>query len=73
MKKKGEYKNELYYTSHMLAKELLNKPDGFIVIIKGDEEYLIDNLHRKKTQANFDDSTMYWALEIKNGTRGNIR
>ena len=57
----------------MLAKELLNKPDGFLTVLKGEEEYVIDNLHRVATHANLDDSVMYWTLEIINGGQGNIK
>ena len=57
----------------MLAKELLSKPDGFITVLKGEEEYVIDNLCRVATHANLDDSVMHWALEIINGGQGNIK
>lgn len=51
-------------TSHMLARELLNKPDGFIVVNFNDKEYIIENIKRNSTCANNDDSFLYWTLNI---------
>lgn len=52
-------------TTHMLARELLNKPDGFLVVNVGDKEYLVENIQRKLTCANRDDSVMYWRINTK--------
>lgn len=49
----------------MLARELLNKPDGFLVVNVGDKEYLVENIQRKKTIANQDDSVLYWRINTK--------
>lgn len=48
----------------MLARELLNKPDGFIVVNFNDKEYIIENIKRNSTCANNDDSFLYWTLNI---------
>lgn len=58
-------------TSHSLARELLSKPDGFILIANGEKEYVIDNICRMSTHANIDDSVMYWTLQLKE-CEGNI-
>lgn len=64
-------------TTHMLAKELLNKPDGFLTASYSDRfgevEYVIDGLQRKKTHANIDDSIMHWSLELRECGNGNIK
>ena len=52
-------------TSHALAKELLSKPDGFITVTLGDEEYVIDSTQRIPTHANIDDSVMHWTLNLR--------
>lgn len=59
-------------TSHVLAKELLNKPDGFITVSLGELEYIIDSLKRVSTHANVDDSTIYWTLKLRE-IEGNIK
>ena len=60
-------------TSHALARELLNKPDGFINATLGEEEYVIETYKRKNTHANIDDSVTHWTLILRDGGRGNIK
>ena len=57
----------------MLAKELLNKPDGFIIATFGEEEYVIDNIRKTSTYANIDDSVTHWALNLRDGGKGIIK
>lgn len=54
----------------MLARELLNKPDGFLVVNVGDKEYAIESIRRKLTCANIDDSIIYWNINIKDYNKG---
>lgn len=60
-------------TSHSLAKALLSKPDGFIVVTIGGVEYVISNIQRQTTHANIDDSVSYWAINVRDGGQGNIK
>ena len=60
-------------TSHALAKELLNKPDGFITATLGEEEYIISNIQRVATHANIDDSVAHWTINLRDGGKGNIK
>lgn len=60
-------------TSHALARELLNKPDGFLTATIGEEEYIITDYKRTKGHANVDDSVPYWTLNLRDGGRGNIK
>ena len=55
----------------MLARELLNKPDGFITANYMDREYIIENIKRTSSHANIDDSVMHWTLQLKE-CEGNI-
>ena len=55
----------------MLARELLNKPDGFITANYMDGEYIIGDIKRVSTHANIDDSTMHWTLNLRDGGNGN--
>jgi len=64
---------ECIYTSHSLAKELLSKPDGFIVAMNGEEECVIKNIKRARTHANLDDSSTYWILNLCECEEGNIK
>lgn len=48
----------------MLARELLSKPDGFLMATCEDKEFLINGVQRKFTIANTDDRTMYWTLKL---------
>lgn len=59
-------------TTHSLARELLSKPDGFLVVSDGEKEYVIDSLKRQNTHANLDDFVTYWSLRIKEYGQGNI-
>ena len=59
-------------TSHSLARELLNKPDGFITISAKDGEYIIGDIKRKSSHANIDDSVMHWTLKGEYRVEGNI-
>jgi hypothetical protein len=56
----------------MLAKELLNKPDGFLSASYGEEEYIVDGIKRTSTEGNWDDTSLYWTLIIQK-CRGNIK
>ena len=49
----------------MLAKELLSKPDGFLIATNGEIDYVIENIQRVPTHGNRDDICMYWTLNIK--------
>lgn len=57
----------------MLARELLSKPDGFIVATNGEIDYVIENIQRVSTHANIDDSITHWALNLREGGQGNIK
>jgi hypothetical protein len=54
-----------YIRSHELAKDLLNRPDGFITATINGKEYVIENFRRVITHANIDDSLGYWTLNLK--------
>lgn len=73
--KKGEVINRLcnITTSHQLARELLSRPDGFITITVDGREYLITNIRRNSTCANWDDSSIYWTLKGEYESRGNLK
>lgn len=60
-------------TSHKLAKELLSKPDGFLTASMNNKEYFIENLQRKSSYANIDDSVLYWTLNLDECREGNIK
>ena len=64
---------ECITTSHLLARELLGKPDSFITAMIGEEEYVIQYLKRAKTHANFDDTTTHLTLVLRDGGQGNIK
>ena len=51
-----------FVTSHLLAKELLSKPDGYITMSTENEEYVVKGIKRKAVHANADDSFLYWTL-----------
>lgn len=59
-------------TSHALARELLNKPDGFITATLGEKEYVIGNTQRVASHANIDDTVTHWTLNLRDGGNGNI-
>lgn len=56
-----------------MAKELLNKPDGFMTATLGKEEYVISNIQRVRTHANIDDSVTHWTLNLRDGGNGNLK
>ena len=57
----------------MLARELLDRPDSFIVAQDGEKEYIIDSIHRIGTYANPDDMSVYLALQLKECNGENIK
>lgn len=57
----------------MLARELLSKPDGFLIAKDNNNEYVIESFKRVFTEANVDDSVPYWALTIHKCDKGNIK
>lgn len=60
-------------TSHALARELLNKPDGFLTATLADREYVISDYKRTATHSNIDDGVMHWTLNLRDGGQGNIK
>ena len=52
-------------TTHSLARELLSKPDGFLVVSDGEQEYVVDSVRRAATHANLDDYLTHWVLNIR--------
>ena len=73
MRKENIEITEIISTSHVLAKELLNKPDGSITATLGEEEYVISNMQRVATHANIDDSVTHWTLNLRDGGNGNLK
>jgi hypothetical protein len=57
----------------MLARELLSKPDGFLLARLEDKEYVIDSLRRTFTYANVDDSVCRWVMNLRDGGDGYIK
>lgn len=57
----------------MFARELLDKPDGFITASFCDREFIIDSYQRKTTHANIDDGCTYWTLNLRECGQGNIK
>lgn len=57
----------------MLAREILSKPDGFLIARNGREEYVVESIQRVPTHANIDDGVMHWALNLRDGGNGNIK
>ena len=57
----------------MLARELLSKPDAFLVAQDGEREYVVENIRRIGTYANPDDKTMYISLQLKECNGENIK
>ena len=60
-------------SSHKLAMDLLNRPDGFITATYGNKELVIEDFCRIATHANIDDSVMHWTLNLRDGGNGNIK
>ena len=56
-----------------MARELLNKPDGFLFATNGEDEYIVDYIKRNSTVANQDDCVMHWILDLRKCGRGNIK
>ena len=56
----------------MLARELLSRPDGFLLAANGEEEYVVTSLQRVPTHANIDDTVMHWQLNLS-CSDGNIK
>lgn len=59
-------------TSHELARELLNRPNGDIIAKNGYQEFAIAGIQKVFTCANSDDSIMNWAINLHECT-GNIK
>lgn len=57
----------------MLARELLDKPDAFLVAQDGEKEYVVESIRRMGTYANSDDMTMYISLQLKACNGENIK
>ena len=51
-------------STHSLARELLERPDGFLTATSGDKEFAITGYRRMATCANYDDTSLYWSLEL---------
>lgn len=62
-----------YATTHMLATELLNRPNGFLTATHEERELIISNIQRVSTYANSDDSVTYWTLNLRDVGNGNIK
>lgn len=56
----------------MLARELLSKPDGFLSATMEGREGIVESIRRASTHGNWDDTSLYWTLNIKE-CRGNIK
>ena len=56
----------------MLARELLSRPDGFLATSFENKEGIVDGISRASTEGNWDDTSLYWTLNIKE-CRGNIK
>ena len=55
----------------MLARELLNKPDGFITVTLEGKEYSIESTQRVSNCANLDDRIVYWTLNLHSHSNKN--
>lgn len=62
--RRGEFVTSCIVTSHALAQELLNRPNGYITASCGENEYMIKDFAKTKTEANIDDSMVYWKLNL---------
>lgn len=60
-------------TSHALARELLKKPDGFLVAMLGGEEYIVSSIKTAYSDANIDDSVAYIILNLCKCGKGNMK
>lgn len=60
-------------TCHSIAKELLTKPDDFLTVTVGNNEYAIKGIKVIKTHANYDDSVTHITILCDdNFIKGNI-
>ena len=51
-------------TTHSLARELLEKPDGFVTATIEGKEFAVTGFQRMATCANYDDTSLYWTLVL---------
>lgn len=58
--------------SHLLAKELIKKQDGFVTVTVNGREYIITDIQRKSTHGNIDNEMLYWTLNTVDVGQGNI-
>jgi hypothetical protein len=56
----------------MLAKELLSRPDDFISVLVGEEEYVIDGIKKIFTHVNIDDDTSHLTIQTRKSNGGSI-
>lgn len=59
-------------TSHELARVLLNRPNGDIVVKNGYQEFVITGIQKVFTCANSDDSVANWTINLRECS-GNIK
>ena len=57
----------------MLARELLDRPDAFLIAQDGEKEYIVESIRRIGTYANSDDMSMYISLQLKECNGENIK
>lgn len=57
----------------MLAKELLSKPDSFLIATFENKEGIVEDIKRVFSDGNYDDTSMYISLNIKECNCGNIK
>lgn len=64
-------------TTHSLAKQWLDNPDGYLTAMltdeNGEKEYTIHSYQRANTYANKDDTCTYWTLNLGKCISGNIK
>lgn len=60
-------------TSHILARELLVKPDNFITATLNNKEYIIESIQRAPTHVDCDSIDTHWTLNLRDGGQGNIK
>lgn len=60
-------------TTHMLAKELLSRPDSFLIATFENKEGIVEDIKRVFSDGNYDDKSMYISLNIKECNCGNIK
>lgn len=61
---KGGLITSCIISTHSLARELLERPDGFITATCENKEFAITGYRRMATCANYDDASLYWTLEL---------